>query len=352
MSGSDEQTGQKTAPRKPQVFRVDDPHVTVSTGPATADVGGTTHDDTPESRMAGTRLPGRADLERGIRWGAILISALSAAASIAAGLWFWRFVSVAFERDDWIGWTVTGLVAIAVVAGTVIIGRELIGFSRIGRLNRLRTDMETALREKNVKAERAALDRLMSLYKQRPELKWPLARYTDHARDSHDAGALAALADREVMTVLDQSARGLIAASAKRVATVSALSPIASLSVGFVLLENLRMLRALASLYGGRPGVAGSLRLARQVVTNMIAAGSVALTDDLLGQFVGQDLVRRLSRRLGEGAFNGALTGRAGVAAIDVIRPLPFIEASPIRIRDVVTGLIWRGPKAEGRPEA
>jgi putative membrane protein len=118
------------------------------------------------------------------------------------------------------------------------------------------------------------------------------------------------------------------------------LSPVASLSVGFVLIENLRMMRALATLYGGRPGVAGSVRLGRQVVTNLVAAGSVALTDDLIGQFVGQDLVRRLSRRLGEGAFNGALTGRAGVAAIEVIRPLPYLEAQPVRVRDVVSGLM------------
>ena len=51
------------------------------------------------------------------------------------------------------------------------------------------------------------------------------------------------------------------------------------------------------------------------------------MTDDLLGQFLGQDILRRLSRRLGEGAFNGALTARIGIAAIEVIRPLPFLAA-------------------------
>ncbi len=44
------------------------------------------------------------------------------------------------------------------------------------------------------------------------------------------------------------------------------------------------------------------------VVTRIVATGGVAMTDDLLGQFLGQDLLRRLSRRLGEGVFNGALT--------------------------------------------
>ena len=103
-----------------------------------------------------------------------------------------------------------------------------------------------------------------------------------------------------------------------------------------MLIENLRLLRKLAALYGGRPGFFGLLRLAQLVLTHMVATGGVALTDDLLGQFLGQDLLRRLSRRLGEGAFNGALTARIGIAAIEVIRPLPFLVARRPRVREVL----------------
>ena len=72
------------------------------------------------------------------------------------------------------------------------------------------------------------------------------------------------------------------------------------------------------------------------VLTHIVATGGLAMTDDLLGQFLGQDLLRRLSRRLGEGAFNGALTARVGVAAMEVIRPMPFLIAKPPRMRDVL----------------
>ena len=72
------------------------------------------------------------------------------------------------------------------------------------------------------------------------------------------------------------------------------------------------------------------------VFTHIVATGGIAMTDDLLGQFLGQDLLRRLSRRLGEGAFNGALTARIGVTALEVIRPLPFLAAKPPRVRDVL----------------
>jgi putative membrane protein len=161
-------------------------------------------------------------------------------------------------------------------------------------------------------------------------------RFREHARDVHDPGELLALADREMVAPLDRQARLLITRSAKRVATVTALSPMVLIAVTYVAVENLRLLRGLAALYGGRPGFFGMLRLAQLVFAHIVATGGVALTDDLLGQFLGQDILRRLSRRLGEGAFNGALTARIGIAAIEVIRPLPFLAANRPRVREVL----------------
>ncbi|MEL7049988.1 MAG: DUF697 domain-containing protein, partial [Pseudomonadota bacterium] len=126
---------------------------------------------------------------------------------------------------------------------------------------------------------------------------------------------------------------------ARRVAIVTALVPITFIVVLFVLMENLRMLRRLAGAYGGQPGFLGGLRLFWKIVFHLAATGAVALSDDLFGQFLGQDVAHRVSRRLGEGAFNGAMTARLGVAAITVMRPLPFIEAAPPRIRSILTQL-------------
>jgi putative membrane protein len=120
------------------------------------------------------------------------------------------------------------------------------------------------------------------------------------------------------------------------------MSPAALFAVLWVLVENVRLIRGLATLYGGRPGLLGTAKLGRMVFTHLVATGGVALTDDLLGQFLGQDLLRRLSRRLGEGLFNGALTARIGTAAIEVTRPLPFIEAKPVRARDFLLELTRR----------
>ena len=324
-------------PRKPRAFDPADPSI-VEEPVATAEPeAGTADAATPMAEGAGLARPTLADLgQRGLRWGTLLASALAGAAVLGAAAWFARLVSAALVREDWVGWITLVLLLVAAFAALMLLLRELVGFSRLNRLNRIRADVVKAIAESDPKRERKAALRLAGLYAHRPEQSWSVRRFREHARDVHDAGELLALADREMLAPLDREARRFITRSAKRVATVTAMSPMALIAVGFVLIENLRLLRAPAALYGGRPGFFGLLRLAQLVFAHLLATGGVALTDDLLGQFLGQDILRRLSRRLAEGAFNGALTARIGIAAIDVIRPVPYLVARPPRVRDVL----------------
>lgn len=339
-----------TERRRPRAFDADDPALDVAppaapveadpppleTGaPDMADAGASPDTASEERRTF-------ADMHRGFRWGGLLVSALTGLAMLGIGAWFARLAAAALARDDIIGWTAKGLLVVAGVSASVIILREIAGLMRLNRLSSLKRDTAKALATGDVKGEREGVRRLRRLYDGRDDYKWRIARFAEHEKDVHDAGALAALAERELVTPLDGEARRTIMRSAKRVSVVTALSPIFFVAVLYVLIENVRMLRALATLYGGRPGLLGALRLGRMVIGHIIATGGLALTDDLVGQFLGQDLVRRLSRRLGEGVFNGALTARIGAAAIDVCRPLPFIEAKPIRVRDLVGELMRR----------
>lgn len=339
--------------RRPRVFSADDPALTVSAvpppggesagTPADGDVddGSGSGGGAPVAEGAtGAARPTAADRRRGFGWGSLLVSALSGLFLLGLGAWFARLVSAALAREDVIGWTAYGLLIVAGISALVLLLREAIGFSRLKRLARLKADVTRAISAGDVAAERDAVRRIRALYSHREDLRWGLARFREHEQDVHDAGGLMALAERELVAPLDGEARRAILTSARRVSVVTAISPVFVLAVLYVLVENVRMLRGLATLYGGRPGVLGALRLGRLVVGHIIATGGLALTDDLVGQFLGQDLVRRLSRRLGEGVFNGALTARIGVAAIEVCRPLPFLEASPIRVRDLVGEVI------------
>lgn len=332
-------------PRQPRVFAPDDPALVAP--PPEIDLGEDAGSP-PEREGPVSFRPTAAELNRGIGWGALLFSAMAGLAGLALSLSFARFVAIAFERDDWIGWTAAGLLAVAAVAAAVILVRELVGLVRLARLGRLRRDVDTALRTKDGKLERRTVRSLKALFRARRDLRWGLARLADHERDVRDPGDLLKLADRELIAPLDVAARHTVLKSAKRVSIVTAISPIVWIAMLYVLIENLRMLRGLATLYGGRPGTIGALRLARLVIGHIIATGGLAMTDDLLGQFLGQDLLRRLSRRLGEGAFNGALTARIGTAAIEVTRPLPFLEAPPVRVRDLLPELFRTLRRTQG----
>lgn len=328
--------------RPPRVFEADDPAVHVPPEPQPGAEDATTSGHAGSSERdggAGEAVSTPGTLETGIRWGTLLVSAALALALLAAGLWFSRFVSIAVARDDWLGWFAKGLAIAVGVAVAALILREVIGFVRLARLGRVRRTADRALAEKDIALERRVIANLKHLAGTRAETKWALSRFRERERHHTEQGELIALADTVLLAPSDKAARRVVFESARRVAVVTAVVPLAVISVLFVLFENIRMVRRLAAAYGGRPGFLGGVGLLWRVIAYVAATGAIALTDDLFGQFLGQDIVRRLSRRLGEGAFNGALTARLGVTAIEICRPLPYVDATPLRARHVVSEL-------------
>ncbi len=168
--------------------------------------------------------------------------------------------------------------------------------------------------------------------------------------DRPHADAQLALAEATLLALLDVRATREVEAAARQVATVTALVPLALADVVAALAANLRMIRRIAEIYGGRGGVLGNWRLTRSVLTHLVATGAVAVGDDLISSVAGGGLLSKVSRRFGEGIVSGALTARVGVAAIEVCRPLPFVAQSRPSVSGVVgralTGLF--GSKAEG----
>jgi len=167
-----------------------------------------------------------------------------------------------------------------------------------------------------------------------------MARQQVRARagDVFDADAVLALTETTLLAPLDALARKEVEAAARQVATVTAIVPLALADLVAALTANLRMIRRIAEIYGGRSGTLGSWRLTRAVLTHLVATGAVAVGDDLISSIAGGGVLSKLSRRFGEGVINGALTARVGVAAMDVCRPQPYVSQSP----PSVTGLVSR----------
>ena len=260
----------------------------------------------------------------------------------------WDFVTGLLARNSVLGGIAMALLACAIIAALILSLRELAALLRLRRIDGLRDRTTLALAD--LPAARAVVGDLTRLYAARADMAWGRAKLVERQGDVMDADALLAMAETHLLADLDQSARREIEAAARRVAMVTALVPLALADVAMALFANLRMVRRIAEIYGGRAGAFGSWRLMRRVFGHLIATGAVALTDDLLGSVAGGGVISKLSRRFGEGVVNGALTARVGVAAMEVCRPMPFVALPKPKVTNLIsralTGLFGQGQGA------
>lgn len=274
-------------------------------------------------------------------WG-LALSLLGAVISLAA----WAWVTDLISRVPVLGWAMAALLAAFVLVCALIALRELAAIARLGRVDGLRRAADEALAGNDLAEARVVCTRLDAFYRGREDTAWGRARLTERAGEQFDAATLLALAEETLLAPLDAEAQREVEAAARRVATVTALVPMALADVATALASSLRMIRRVAEIYGGRAGVLGSWRLTRAVLTHLVATGAVAVGDDLLEPVLGGSVLSKLSRRFGEGLVNGALTARVGVAAMEVCRPLPFTGGRRPSVRKVVrralTGLVGK----------
>lgn len=322
-----------TKSRAPGAFRLDDPAVEEET----------LHALEPDETDAHHAVEAIAHPRRGVRWGALALSAGGALVTLAIGVAFDALVSDLFQRASWLGWLGLALIAVFVVALLAIVGREVIGLFRLKRLARLRLDCDDAAERNDRNAALKSTRALIAFYRDRPDTAKARRLVHAHLGEIIDGRDLLMLAERDLVAPLDERARALISSAARRVSVVTAVSPRAFFDVAFVLWEAMRLIRRLAALYGGRPGTLGLLRLTKAVLSHLAVTGSIAVGDAILQQFVGHGLAGRLSTKLGEGVVNGLMTARIGLSAMDVCRPLPFLAEERPRLKDLAGSLVTLG---------
>ncbi|MAQ86554.1 MAG: TIGR01620 family protein [Maritimibacter sp.] len=287
--------------------------------------------DAPPVQDAGD-LPNAAAMQK--------VAALAARRPSRLARWFWRiltaligfvisvaawdFVNGLIDRNPVLGLIAMVLIGLFVLVLLAIAIKEWAAYARLGRLDSLHRAADAALTGADLAQARKVTDRLVAHYAARPELDWGRTRLAERRDDMFDADGLLGLAEAELMQPLDMMARREVEAASRQVATVTAVVPLALADVVTALASNLRMIRRIAEIYGGRAGTLGSWRLTRSVLTHLVATGAVAVGDDLVGSVAGGSVLAKVSRRFGEGIVNGALTARVGIAAMEVCRPLPF----------------------------
>ncbi|MCC8978249.1 YcjF family protein [Bradyrhizobium acaciae] len=341
---------EKTPPRRPATFKLNDPGVVVMDPDAASRLTHGTIQIVPEVEPAQLPVPVDAALvpaRRGFRWGTLFWSAVAGLVVLGTGLGVLNLVEDLFARNEGLGFLGLALAVIATVALAVVTTRELVGLARLATIEKLHLRAEEVLISDDRAASRAVVADLLKFAHRTPQLARARSALQSHTDDIIDGADMIRLAERELMTPLDEEARRLVSSAAQRVSVVTAVSPRALFDVLFVFVASLRMIRQLARLYGGRPGALGMIRLLRHVIAHLAITGGMAASDSLIQQMLGHGIAAKLSQRLGEGMLNGLLTARLGLAAIDVTRPLPFNALPRPALTDLAKDLIRKRDEEE-----
>jgi putative membrane protein len=335
--------------RRPATFRLDDPSVVVVDAEDAGRPARGTIQITPETEPAQLPVPIAAPIieRRGFRWGAVFWSGVAGLVLLGLGLAVTHLIEDLFARSESLGYVGVAFTAAAALALTAMTAREALALARLATIEKLHARAASVLLSDDRAESRAILHDLIGIAHQNPQLARARTALQGHADDIIDGADMIKLAERELMSPLDQEARRLVSSAAQRVSIVTAVSPRAMIDVLFVFVASLRLIRQLARLYGGRPGTLGMIRLIRHVIAHLAITGGMAASDSLVQQMLGHGVVAKLSQRLGEGVLNGLLTARLGLAAIEVTRPLPFTALPRPALADLAKDLLRKREEDE-----
>ena len=287
---------------------------------------------------------------RRFRWGTVFWSALGGLVTLGLGLATTRLIEDLYARAQWLGTVGAVLAAVALLALLIICAREIAGLFRLASIEKLHARAAATLVSDDRDEARDIVRALTAKLAAAPALAHARGELEIHLTEIIDGRDLLHIAERQLMAPLDREASQLVARTATRVSVVTAVSPRAAVDIAFVAIAALGMIRRLATIYGGRPGMLGLIRLVRHIIAHLALTGGIAVGDSLIQQVLGHGVAAKLSARLGEGVLNGLLTARLGLAAIEVARPLPFAALPPPRLADIAGDLLRREAREKAPP--
>ena len=210
--------------RKPATFKLDDPGVVVmDPDDSSRPSRGTVH-VTPEADPLLLPVPVEAPLvpvQRGFRWGVLFWAAIAGLILLGLGLGVTQLIEELFARSEGLGFLGLAFAAAAALAFAVVVVREAFGLARLATIEKLHCRAAAVLLSDDRAESRAIVQELTKLAHQNPHLARARATLQGHADDIIDGADMIRLAERELMTPLEQEARRLVSMAARPSRAVS-----------------------------------------------------------------------------------------------------------------------------------
>lgn len=179
------------------------------------------------------------------------------------------------------------------------------------------------------------INRIAHFYVHRPDIKARLDRFYVMLNDSHYDREICTLFSSHVMKEIDQQAYRIVTQRSKETALLVMVSPIALLDTVFTLWRNVRMIRDIATLYGGRPSFFASVSLVSSVMQNLVYADVSEILAESVADAFGNSVLSVVSTQAAQGVGSGILTARVGLQAMALCRPLPFQTEEKPRLKEI-----------------
>ncbi len=229
----------------------------------------------------------------------------------------------AYRQDDWLAVAWGGFMLIAILLGGRALAKEWWILRRLKYRQSEREHAEELWASNRLGEAKPFCCQLAS---QIPSVQNSdgFKRWSETICETHNDQEVLGLYDNLVMNQQDLQARRLVAKYSKEAAIMVSVSSLAVADVMLVAWRNLRLIDALAEVYGVELGYWSRIKLLKLVLFNMAITGAAEVMSDAGIDFLSMDLAGRLSTKIAQGIGVGLLTGRLGLKAMTLMRPLPW----------------------------
>jgi len=286
----------------------------------------------PEDNSQPSGLKQTLSVAAPLTWSTWFLGLLAATILFLCGISLWDTLNGLWGRSAVLGTAGLVLTGLLALVTTAVVIQEWQAMEKINTLEEIRQQAERSLAPSDdvgdLDSARKAINGLVTIYSNRDDTRKRSQRLAKERDQIYSAKGLITLAETEILKGLDDRAEKVIRDTALRVAAETAFMPWPLADVLLLFLSNLQMFRRIAQIYGSRPGVVASWIFSRKVLAQLVVAGALSESGQLINAVVGNQLLK-LARPIGEGTINATLLARSGVAAVELCRPLPFHSCNP-----------------------